>query len=78
MGAERVIARNLIQFKSDFGLKPYPLLIDECDNGYGSIAHESSQMRDVVECLLAGSSQNSKAIKTFETETLVFWLRQPQ
>jgi len=78
MGAERVIARNLIQFQLDFGLKPYPLLIDECDNGYGGIAHESSQMSDVVECLLAGSSQDSKAMKAFETGTLVFWLRQPQ
>jgi hypothetical protein len=54
------------------------LLIDECDNGYGDIAHESSQMSDVVECLLAGSSQDSKAMKAFETGTLVFWLRRLQ
>jgi hypothetical protein len=32
-------------------------------------------MSDVVECLLAGSSQNSKAIKTFEAGAFVFWQR---
>jgi hypothetical protein len=73
MGAERVISGNLIQFEADFAFKPYPSLIDESDDGDRGIAHKSSQMRDVVEPLLAGSSQNSKAMKTFETRTFVFW-----
>jgi hypothetical protein len=64
-----------IHFKADFGLKPYPLLIDESDDSYGGIAHKSSQMSDVIEPLLAGSSQDSKAMKTFETGTFVFWQR---
>src|ERR1035438_3602336 len=55
-------------FKADFGLKPYPLLIDESDDGDRSIAHKSGQMSDVVEALLAGSSENSKAMKTFRSE----------
>jgi hypothetical protein len=77
MGTERVISRNLIHFKADFGLKPHLLLIDESDDGDGGIAHKSSQMSDVVERLLAGCSQNSKAMKTFETGAFVFWQRRP-
>jgi hypothetical protein len=53
------------------------VLIDECDNGHGGVAHDSSQMSDVVERLLAGCSQDSKAMKTFETGNFVFWLSRP-
>jgi hypothetical protein len=76
MGAERVVSRNPIQFKADFGLKPYPLLVDESDDGDRRIAHGSGQMSDVVELLLAGGSQNTKATKTFETGVFIFWQRQ--
>src|ERR1035438_2855110 len=72
MGAERVLSRNLIQFKVDFGFEPYPLLVDKGDDGDRGIAHKSGQISDVVEPLLAGSSQNSKATKTFETGAFVF------
>jgi hypothetical protein len=73
MGAERVISRNLIYFKPDFGLEPYSLLIHESNGGERDITHKSSQMSDVVEPLLAGCSQNSKAVKTFEAGAFVFW-----
>jgi hypothetical protein len=73
VGTERAISRNLIQLKADFRLKPYPLLIDESDDGDWSIADMSSQMSNFVEHLLAGCSQNSKATKTFETGAFVLW-----
>jgi hypothetical protein len=57
-------------------LKPYPLLVDESDDGDRRIAHGSGQMSDVVELLLAGGSQNTKATKTFETGVFIFWQRQ--
>jgi hypothetical protein len=41
VGAERAISRNLIHCKADFSLKPYPLLIDESDDGDRGIAHKS-------------------------------------
>jgi hypothetical protein len=72
MSAERVISWNLTHFEADLGLKPYSLLIDESDDYERGVAHKSSQMRDIVEPLLAGSSQNSKAMKTFETRSFVF------
>jgi len=75
MGTEGVISRNLIHFKTDLGLKPYPLVVDESDDGDRRVAHKSSQMSDVVESLLVRSAQNSKAIETFETGNFVFWKR---
>jgi hypothetical protein len=42
------------------------LLIDESDDGDRSITDKSGQTGNVVEYLLARSSQNSKAAKTFE------------
>jgi hypothetical protein len=72
MGAERVTEWNLIHFEADTRLKPYPSFIHESDDGERGVAHKSSQMRDIVEPLLAGSSQNSKAMKTFETRSFVF------
>jgi hypothetical protein len=52
------------------------LLIDESNLAEGSIAGEDSETKNVVEHLLAGSSQNSKAMETFEAGALVFWQRQ--
>jgi hypothetical protein len=52
------------------------LLIDESDDGDWSIADESGQTGDVVEHLLAGCSQNPKAMKTFETGPFILWERQ--
>jgi hypothetical protein len=52
------------------------LLVDESDDGDRRIAHGSGQMSDVVELLLAGGSQNTKATKTFETGVFIFWQRQ--
>jgi hypothetical protein len=52
------------------------LLIYESDDGDWSIADKSGQMNDFVEHLLAGCSQNSKGMKTFETEAFVLWQRQ--
>jgi hypothetical protein len=51
------------------------LLIDESDDGDWSIADKSGQTGNVVERLLARSSKNSKATKTFETGTFVLWQR---
>jgi hypothetical protein len=76
IGTERAISRNLIQLKADFRLKPYPLLIDESDDGDWSIADKGGQTSNVVEHLLAGCSQNLKATKTFETKAFVLWQRQ--
>jgi hypothetical protein len=67
IGTKRAISRNLIQVNADFRFKPYPLLIDESDDGDWSIADKSGQTGDVIEHLLAGCSQNTKATKTFET-----------
>src|SRR5260370_19917885 len=61
IGTERAVSRNLIQLKADFRLKPYPLLLDESDDGDWSVADKSGQMSNVVVHLLAGCSQDSKA-----------------
>ena len=41
IGTKRAISSNLIQLKADFRLKPYPLLIDESDDGDWSITDKS-------------------------------------
>jgi hypothetical protein len=65
--------RNVIQLKTDFRRRPHPLAVDEGDDGDWSIADKSGQLSQVVELLLAGRSQNSKATKTFETGAFVLW-----
>jgi hypothetical protein len=49
------------------------LLIDESDDGDWSIADKRGEQGNVVEHLLAGCSQNTKATKTFETGTFILW-----
>src|ERR1039457_918073 len=75
MGRKRALSRNLIELKADFRFEPHPLLIDESNLAEGSIADEGGKMKNVVEHLLAGTSQNSKAMKTFETGAFVFLQR---
>jgi len=49
------------------------LAVDEGDDGDWNLADKSGQLSQVVELLLAGRSQNSKATKTFETGAFVLW-----
>src|SRR3984885_7177302 len=71
VGRKRTLSRNLIELEADFRFEPHPLLIDKSDLADGSIADDGSQTKNVVKCLLAGGSQNPKAMKTFETGAFV-------